>query len=144
MESTDVNLKSIPSIDLSQAKHQLVTVPLIWLAVIFVAGWVGKPWLADAVGFVTVAQAEQQAKAVKELGDKFDDHITEFRAGLAFQMMRGLSRDLAEHNNNPHDTLAWREKQRRLETKVRLATEYKTCVVSESENCHILKEQLYK
>ena len=90
METENMTLDELKTINLAKAKHQLVTLPLFWLAVIFIAGWLAKPWIADAFGFVTVANAEQQATAVKELGDKFDDHIVEFRVTAAFQIESGL------------------------------------------------------
>jgi hypothetical protein len=111
---------------------------------IFVAGWVGKPWLADAVGFVTVAQAEEQAKAVAVLSTQVNAHIVEYRMDKAYVMIRNTERDLSDHDAEELQTLAWRETKRDLEGKVRLAHEYKQCLQNERSNCHLIQQQIWR
>ena len=132
------------AINLTQAKHQLVTMPLYLVGTLFIAGWMAKPWLPDVIGFVTKAEAAEQAIAVRELGEQVTMLTTEFRMNGAYQMVRTTEKDLAEHEEIVANTLEWRVEKRGLEKKATLAREYKSCLQSEMPNCHLIQQQLWR
>lgn len=132
------------AVDLTHIKHQLVTMPIYFLAVVFIAGWIGKPWLADQIGFVTTAQAAEQADAVTELSQQVGTILVEIRMEKAFRMIRTTQQDLAMHNASPDITHEWRSTNRRLEHKAALAKEYKTCIQNAGQNCDLLQNQLWQ
>jgi hypothetical protein len=134
----------VKPIDLRDVKHQLITLPFLWLAAIFVAGWLAKPWLASAMGFVTVAQAQEQAQAFTVLGEQVNAHITEYRMDKAYIMIRNTERDLSDHEAEKLNTPAWRESRRELTRKVRLAHEYKVCLQDEKPNCNLIQRQIWQ
>jgi hypothetical protein len=149
------NDNDVKAVNLTLARHQLITMPLTWLAIIFVAGWIGKPWIAKTIGFVTVAQAEEQVKGVKAqvekqgvaigiLGGKVDNLTVEIRMGQAMTLLRNMEKDLAEHNSKPLDTAAWRAGKREHEGKVKLANEYRSCIQNQNMNCNFIRQQLWQ
>lgn len=157
MEEKEVNevIEKLRTIDLSKAAHQLVTIPGTWLAVIFLAGWIGKPWLADAVGFIPRAEADKQHKelidagdlrdrAILDIGSKVDDLALEVRVNVAFQMVSTLEEKLASHQAEDQNTPGWRDEGRRLKARVTLARQYKDCLVNKRPNCHLLQRQLWQ
>ena len=138
-------------IDLSQAKHQLLTLPAAWLIAIFVAGWMGKGWIADQLGFVTTAMASEDRQEIVEIIEEIQvaqtEHIQEFKFANAFQMERAFQEDLAEHlAQEVQHTPAWEAERRKLESKAKTAADYKACVLESKPKavCDLLQKQLWQ
>lgn len=142
------------SIDLTKVKHQLITLPAIWLCVIFAAGWMGKVWIAEAVGVTPIeahdrdikklaAQGEERDKAIQKVGETVDGLASEIRITWAYQMIERADTNLAEHmQEKNHNAPNWESDRRRLESKLRLANEYKSCVLSNGDNCAVIQRQI--
>ena len=145
-------------INLSDPKHQLLTLPAVWLFAIFIAGWVGKSWVVDQFGFVTIAMAAEDkqeiedkivvlSKTVVQIQTAQNEHIQEFKFANAFQMERAYHEDLAQHlaQDVPH-TAVWEAEMRKLESKARTATDYKACILESrpKATCDLLQQQLWQ
>ena len=144
-------------INLADPKHQLLTLPAVWLFAIFIAGWVGKSWVADQLGMVTIVQASEDKKEIEdkivvlsatvdEIQVSQNEHIREFKFANAFQLERAYQEDLARHLAENLQTPAWLSDKRKLESKVRTATEYKSCVLENKPKsvCDLLQQQLWQ
>lgn len=144
----------LESIDLTKVKHQLITLPAIWLCVIFLAGWMGKVWIAEAVGVTPIEAHEkdikkltdagaERDKAIKKVGDTVDGLASEIRITWAYQMIERAESNLADHlAEKNHNAPNWETDRRRLESKLRLANEYKSCVLNNGENCAVIQRQI--
>jgi hypothetical protein len=147
-------MATLDSIDLTKARHQLVTLPSIWLCLIFLAGWVGKVWIAETVGVTTVEAHERDIKslvikgnerddAIKKVGDTVNTLALEIRINWAYQMIQKAEADLADHvDNHDHDAPSWNYQKRQLDRKVKLANEYKTCILNGNGNCASIQRQI--
>ena len=145
------------AINLTETRHQLLTLPAVWLLAIFIAGWVGKSWLADQLGFVTLAVAAEDKAEIEDKIEALSDtvqeiqtaqigHIREFKFANAFQLERAYQEDLARHLAENLQTPAWLSDKRKLESKVRTAAEYKSCVLENKPKaiCDLLQQQLWQ
>ena len=132
------------------SKHQLLTLPAIWLFAIFIAGWVSKSWIVGQLGMVTIAQASEDKKEIEDkiviLSATVDEHVQEFKFANAFQMERAYQEDLEKHLTENLQTPAWLAQKRKLESKVFTAGEYKTCVLENKPKtvCDLLQRQLWQ
>lgn len=147
-------IDKMESIDLSKARHQLITLPALWLCVIFVAGWTGKMWIADAVGLtpaeihkrdidMLLKQGGERDTAIKSVGTKVDGLAYELRVNWAFETLNKAETALAEHMAEfDHTAPNWERQRRELENRVKLANDYKLCVLSRSGDCVVIQRQL--
>lgn len=143
----------LESIDLTKARHRLITLPAMWLCVIFVAGWTGKVWIANAVGLSTreehakdiemlVNEGIERDEAIKTIGDNVNDLALEIRVNWAYQMLNTAESNLSTHISEKDHSATWEHDRQALERKVRLANEYKTCIVNGSPNCSMIQRQI--
>jgi len=154
MADSDVKVLSY-----SEIKNHPIKVTFGLLGVIFVAGVMAKPWAVEqiSVDFFTKAEAANHVQAVNKRLDTVESQLvrnssainglsTEVRVSAAFQMKRGIQDDLDKHNTHKPTptTERWRETQRHLEGRLRLANEYKDCVLKENKNCDLLQRQLWQ
>jgi hypothetical protein len=138
---------TLDSIDLTKAKHQLITLPALWLCVIFVAGWTGKIWIAEAVGLTPRDEHKKDITQLKSEIDTVGQNVNvltlEIRVNWAYQMLNTAEANLAAHlSESDHSVANWEYDRRQLEMKVKLSNEYKTCVISNGPNCSMIQRQI--
>ena len=149
----------VKAIGYSEIKNHPIKVTLGLLGVIFVAGMSAKPWMVEQISmdFFTKAEAANHTQSVNKRLDTMEVQLkgnsnaingltTEVRVSAAFQMQRGIQDDLNKHiaHKPSPETSRWRDTKRHLEERLRLATEYKNCVLQESRNCALLQGQLWR
>ncbi len=145
------------TVSLLKLKDHPVTVPLIWLGIIFMSGWLGKPMAKAALAaeFYTQDQARAHVNQVTSrldtientqgrMSKTMDADISERKAAGAFQLLRALSADLAAHRQLPKTAPGWSERDRLLVEQVDLAHEYKDCVMNERPKCDIIQRQIFR
>ena len=144
-------------INLETIKNSKVTMPLVWVFVLFIAGWKGPDVLNEYLDnvFFTLAQADEHTAAVtkqiKSIGaaqvqsaSQLNSHITEFRLMAAVQAVRAYQEDLAKHRATTNNGNGWIVRETALENKVELAKEYKNCILNDRPNCDLLQRQLWQ
>jgi hypothetical protein len=74
----------------------------------------------------------------------FNGLRTQVNLSSAFQMERGFKDIMNEHDAiKPTPTTAkWRADKREIDDKLVLVSQYKSCVLAEGKNCHLLQRQL--
>jgi hypothetical protein len=152
-----VDENEMSAIQLDKIRNHPVTMPMFWIGVIFLAGWLGRPAAVDymtADFFTQVQAAEHTQNVTKQLDSlekrqvagmgALDDHIEEYRAASAYQLERSLAADLRRHQENPNRGTAWAEQERKLLAKVQLAKQYRNCLMNENPNCHLIQKQIFQ
>lgn len=139
MVDDELNIAKLKAIDLSQARHQLVTMPLYWAAILVVIGFTAKETIADVFGLVTVSRVDHIESTLDEL-------TLEVRMANATRQLRQFQDDLERHDEQRVDTNNWRIIRRDLVNKINLATEYKRCVFrnKKEEDCSVIRDQLWQ
>ena len=136
--------KKIEHLDLTKPVHKAVTIPVAWIAAVFIAGWFGKPWIAEVVGLQTVEAAEVVNQKIDLVSTNLNALTTEIRIDRAFVMERVIKEDLVHHLERPEDNPQYRADIRALEDRVKLAGDYKRCLMDERPNCNTMKDQLLR
>lgn len=151
-------------VNIAKLKSHPVTMPLMWVGVIFMAGWMIRPAMIAYMetDFFTKAEAAEHVDDIAQKLDKIEAkmekaearqvqqdrkieaHISEFRAATAFQMVRGLEADLARHQEANDGGEGWARENRHLQEQVKLAHEYKDCIMHRLNHCDVIQKQIWQ
>jgi hypothetical protein len=148
-----MNSSQFKPLDITQAKHIGVTVPLAWLGGIFVLGLTFHTWIFDVFGLITSNVYAGDQSKLSERVEKIEATLvqvqrttaatnTKLDFSTALGYLRGLQNDLKNHRANPENTPAWRLTEQTMEGNVMLAQQYTTCIRKKEPSCDLLLEQL--
>ncbi len=145
------------SMNLAKVKNHPVTVPAVWLGIIFIAGWQGPNWIERNLGDVFMPRAEaatheevmrlqeeveQIAAQQQQMKTTMDSHLVDYRLATAIQLERTFRDDLKDWREHPEETASWKAHEKELVDRLSMASQYRGCIVADRTNCDNIRKQL--
>lgn len=135
--------------NLAHPKFQFLYLPAFWGTLAIGLMWLFKVQILSVLGAATEAEAAESAKQVavygsqlKDVSSKVDALTQEVRINMAFAMVQNFQNEANRLEDNPQDTAEWRLAKRKADGHLKLAIEYRDCLLAFKPNCDLIQRQI--